>query len=177
MPFLIIFLAMMSLVCAQYNHGYQFTHRVLGEIYPTRKTFRSGQEIRVRLTTEYGADVIDTATATTIRSGLNISFGATRVRIINAYPSRALTGTKFVRCNATTESDVWAEFWSLSTRYYLWGGEMATVGLATFTVPPFPFRTCVKTVSDSVRRSKGWKNQNLETLYCFTNMASLRQKS
>lgn len=69
-----------------------------------------------------------------------------RVRVVPAFSSRtAATGAE-VQCGV--QNDVWQEKWGMTGRALAWGREMAFSGYVTFTVPPFPFKACIKDTSD-----------------------------
>eukprot|EP00760_Papus_ankaliazontas_P004199 PhM_4_TR11705/c0_g1_i4/m.86035 len=157
---------------SNYNHAYMLAPQLEVALHPspsmgvdgsgtTQQNFWMGQEARLKVSVVYGSGVVDAGTGNPIRSVMNISsVGTIRVRVISAFAGRATTGTQRQLCNATAEADVWAEYWQLSTKHYLFGGELAANGFATFTVPPFPFRVCVKVVSDKLAYQKGWKSYN-----------------
>eukprot|EP00760_Papus_ankaliazontas_P001287 PhM_4_TR10438/c1_g1_i4/m.78117 len=75
----------------------------------------------------------------------NLTTGSTmaaRVRIIPAYPSRAMSGTTPVDCASHT--DYWAEFWGVQTlKVYSFTYSVRADATLTYTVPPFPYRFCI----------------------------------
>eukprot|EP00759_Apiculatamorpha_spiralis_P009371 PhF_6_TR15988/c0_g1_i1/m.25074 len=164
MLYITFLFSMLTVEAQPINHAYDFTPTVKGDFYPnvmsptmkgTQTAFTSGQEVRFRFYTQYGGSVFSAGTAGSVRAVFNVT--NMRIRIINAYSSRATTGTTAVKCNASTSTDVWAEFWTASSRWYQWGNQLSTHGQVTFTVPPFPFKVCVKVIADNYNSKTGWK--------------------
>eukprot|EP00759_Apiculatamorpha_spiralis_P009190 PhF_6_TR15950/c0_g1_i1/m.24818 len=98
------------------------------------KAYVAGSEIRVKLSLQ-----------TRAKNFFNVSAGQMAIRVIAAYTGRLQTGTKLSICN-TSNTDVWQTSQDVGTSVYKFGRDYSLFAYGTFTVPPFPWRICMKNV-------------------------------
>eukprot|EP00759_Apiculatamorpha_spiralis_P010307 PhF_6_TR17084/c0_g1_i1/m.26227 len=114
-----------------------FVRTTIAPPLTTGTQYLSGQEIRITLSMGYNAH-------------RNVSFNSTAggfaIRLISAFPDRSTSGTKAQLCNSTslTTKSIWQTHRDVGASFFRWGRGITTQVAATFTVPPFPWRICMR---------------------------------